>query len=87
MDIATTTCNGDTFSVLLGNGDGAFQPALSFTAGMTSQAIAAGDLNNDRFPDVIVTDQGSGTVRHDVHIREIPSIGSRQANVNRKPRY
>ncbi len=61
LDIATTSCNGSASSVLLGNGNGTFQAPLSYTAGTAAQAIAAGDLNSDRYPELVVTDQASGS--------------------------
>lgn len=53
---------GDTVSVLLGNGDGTFQPAVNFGAGVAPAAIASADLNGDRLDDLIVADQGSNTI-------------------------
>jgi hypothetical protein len=40
--------------VLLGNGDGTFQPVLPFSAGPRPFAVAVGDFNADGFPDVAV---------------------------------
>ncbi len=44
-------------SVLLGDGDGTFKPSQDFIFGTSSKGLAAGDLNNDRFPDLVVGDQ------------------------------
>jgi hypothetical protein len=44
------------FSVLLGNGDGTFQPANSFTAGKNPIAIAASDFNRDGKADLAIID-------------------------------
>src|SRR5208283_3302813 len=44
-----------TVGVLLGNGDGTFQPAVTFNPGLQSQAgIALADLNGDGKPDLLV---------------------------------
>jgi len=43
-------------SVLLGNGDGTFQPANSFTAGKNPIAIAASDFNRDGRADLVIID-------------------------------
>jgi hypothetical protein len=49
-------CTNGGVGVLLGNGDGTFQPAVSYNAGgIETQAIVIGDVNGDGFPDLIVT--------------------------------
>ncbi len=50
-------------SVLLGNGTGTFQPAQNHPFGIGSYGMAAGDLNNDRFPDIVVGDTANNDVR------------------------
>jgi hypothetical protein len=47
--------------VLLGNGDGTFQTAVPYNSIANVYAIAAGDLNNDGDPDVVLG-SGDGTV-------------------------
>src|SRR5262249_17489279 len=48
-----------TVSVLLGKGDGRFQPARSFPAGSAARALAVGDFNGDGVPDLVVADANS----------------------------
>jgi len=51
--VASSYANG-TVSVLLGNGDGTFQPAQSFFAGARASSVAIGDFNGDNIPDLAV---------------------------------
>jgi hypothetical protein len=49
------SCSGGSIGVLLGKGNGTFQPVVSYlTDGNTSSGIAVGDVNNDGHPDIIV---------------------------------
>jgi len=41
-------------SVLLGNGDGTFQPSVLYTTGFQAQSVAVADINGDGIPDLIV---------------------------------
>jgi hypothetical protein len=52
----------DQVVVLLGNGDGTFQPALRSVAGANPQSLVAGDFNGDGWPDLAVANNGSNTV-------------------------
>jgi len=47
-------------SVLLGNGDGSFQPAVNYHTGTASASVAVGDFNGDGKPDLTVANSGSG---------------------------
>ena len=46
--------------MLLGNGDGTFQPEIDYPAGISPRAAAAGDLNGDSAPDIVVTLDAGG---------------------------
>ena len=41
-------------TLLFGNGDGTFQPAVRLDAGRAPCCVAAGDLNGDGYPDLVV---------------------------------
>ena len=62
--ICTTAddCSHGAVSVLLGNGDGTFRPAVTYaTSGYLSFSVALGDLNGDGKLDlVVVNDCGGG---------------------------
>src|SRR5262249_16474615 len=53
---------GSTVSVLLGNGDGAFQNRVDFPTGTSPGTVVAGDFNRDGRQDLAVGNQGSGTL-------------------------
>ncbi|MDJ1257202.1 MAG: VCBS repeat-containing protein [Candidatus Midichloria sp.] len=47
QDIVSTNQGAATISVLIGNGDGAFQPAIPYNIGSAPIKIATGDFNRD----------------------------------------
>jgi hypothetical protein len=49
-----TGFNGGSVSVLLGNGDGTFQPAQNVAFGFVADSVAVGDFNGDGIPDLAV---------------------------------
>ena len=48
--------------MLLGNGDGTFQPAVNFDVGDVPMSVAVGDFNLDGLPDLVVAISGSNGV-------------------------
>jgi len=46
-------------SVLIGRGDGTFAPVASYAAGSAPGAMAVGDVNGDRYPDIAVASESS----------------------------
>jgi hypothetical protein len=53
-DLAVANYNSNTVSVLLGKGDGSFQPAVSYPVGSNPESVAVGDSNGDGIPDLAV---------------------------------
>jgi hypothetical protein len=51
-------------SVLLGNGDGTFQPAVNYRTGTFTRSLAVGDFNVDGKPDLAVANYGSHANGH-----------------------
>jgi hypothetical protein len=78
--VADLLAGGDRVSVLLGNGDGTFQPSVSYTAG-GSDAVAVGDLNGDGIPDLVTTTQNSNGANGSVNVLLGNGDGSFQAPV------
>jgi Bacterial Ig-like domain (group 3)/FG-GAP-like repeat len=55
----TFSATGGSVAVLLGNGDGTFQPAINYDSGGTSAlSVAVADLNGDGRPDILVANCG-----------------------------
>jgi hypothetical protein len=63
LDIATIGENEPgTVSVFLGNGDGTFETAVSYSTGQEPSSVAAGDFNGDGKIDLVVTNFRDSTV-------------------------
>jgi hypothetical protein len=62
-DIAVTNWSSNTVGVLLGNGDGTFQPVVTYNSGgQNPLGVAIADVNGDGKPDIVVTNWSSNTV-------------------------
>jgi Domain of unknown function (DUF4347)/FG-GAP-like repeat/RTX calcium-binding nonapeptide repeat (4 copies)/Calx-beta domain len=63
-DLAVTSYNTgvNIVSILLGNGSGSFGTANNITVGSRPYFMALGKFNNDSFPDLVVTHQGSNSI-------------------------
>jgi len=57
-DCLDFSCESGSVVVLLGNGDGTFQPGTAYTAGVAATSLAVADLNGDGHPDLVVADMG-----------------------------
>ncbi len=55
---AVSVTRDGTVSVLLGNGDGTFQPQQTLAVGSNPSAVAVADLNGDGKPDLVVANRG-----------------------------
>ncbi len=60
LDLAVTALEDNAVSILLGNGDGTFQPAIQYSAGLFADSVAVGDFNGDGKLDLAVADSGVG---------------------------
>ncbi len=61
LDLAVANVGG-TVSVLLGNGDGTFQPQVTYAVGQLPHAIVAGDFTGDGRTDLAVANYQDNTV-------------------------
>lgn len=52
--VSRKNCQSGSVAVLLGNGDGTFQPARTYASGYSPVSVAVGDLNRDGNPDIVV---------------------------------
>ncbi|MCU1252080.1 MAG: repeat protein [Edaphobacter sp.] len=61
-DLAIGNSSANAISVLLGNGDGSFRPALKLPAGRSPESVCASDFNRDGILDLAVANTQDNTV-------------------------
>lgn len=62
LDVVVANFQSGQVGVLLGNGDGTFQPAVPYAAGGTcTTSVAIADVNNDGIPDIVTLNQCGGS--------------------------
>ena len=61
LDLITSNLSSNSVSVLLGSGNGTFQPAQNYAAGSGPNGVAVGDLTGSGKLDVAVADQNSNS--------------------------
>jgi hypothetical protein len=63
LDLAVANYNGNTVTVLIGNGSGGFTATANpIPVGRLPAGIAVGDFNDDGIPDLVTANLNSGTV-------------------------
>jgi hypothetical protein len=62
LDVAVTSFDFATVAVLLGNGDGSFQPTVFYQTPAGAISVAVGDFNGDGFPDLAVANHYDSSV-------------------------
>jgi len=62
LDLAVANNGSSNVSILLGNGNGTFKPAVDYNAGQYPSSVAVGDFNRDGKLDLAVTNMGSNNV-------------------------
>ena len=61
-DLAVANASSNNVSILLGNGNGTFQPAVNHGTGTTPTSVAVGDFNGDGKADMAAANWASGSV-------------------------
>jgi hypothetical protein len=61
-DTANDSSADVNVSVLLGNGYGSFQAAVSFEVGFFTESVAVVDLDSDSFPDLVTANEFTNDV-------------------------
>jgi uncharacterized repeat protein (TIGR01451 family) len=62
LDLVVPNVGDNSLSILLGNGDGTFAPAVNYSVGNSPEAVIAGDFNGDGNVDLAVANYYSNNV-------------------------
>lgn len=62
LDLATVNSTSDDVSILLGNGNGTFQAAISFGVGKMPMSVGTADMNGDAVLDLVVAISASDQI-------------------------
>jgi hypothetical protein len=62
LDLAVANSGSNDVSILLGNGDGTFQPAVEYAVGQQPMSIVAGDFNGDGRLDLATANASSNDI-------------------------
>jgi hypothetical protein len=63
QDLVVANDSSATVSIFRGNGDGTFQPPISYVVGLLADAVAVGDFNGDAFEDLVIANRaGRGSL-------------------------
>jgi hypothetical protein len=65
LDIAVANYGSNNVALLFGDGNASFASQISFSASFDSRplALASGDVNNDNVSDIIIANNGYGTIQ------------------------
>ena len=67
-DLVTTGNRGSSVDVWIGNGDGSYQPPVSYQVGSQPQGLVLADLNNDGNLDIVAADAGDSNANHAIAV-------------------
>ncbi|MCP3957072.1 MAG: VCBS repeat-containing protein [bacterium] len=76
LDLVTANVNGDDISILLGDGDGTFNPTQNFAVGPFPVFVVSCELNGDARPDLAVAEYEFGHDRFSILLNETQDTNS-----------